>query len=566
MLNASQYRLRTPSNRDFSSVSRYSRRNTGNTSIDSPLQAKSFYPQSTSRVFIKPKEKPKEKLSRRSSSAFVPLSAQQRSARSSLPKSTSSANALPRGTVPRSSSSFLAPAVTNVTNVPRKRLPRSSTSLRPDAIHEADSDSAFFAQSFTSENRKLENLQPATRVRTQRRASVSKYKYKENTSPVHLRATDRSSHTFARKQSPLVPKDRRTSQRLSRTFLVPKVEEHVSKPQPLLPRRTSICYVVPRHEKRPSLTDKENALSSLPTQVLKHTPKSTSGEPFRLLVSGENRLHTSSATSLAAVMPSLPTQALKHTPRSSSLAPHTRAPSYSSSTNDALGTLPTQILKHTPYMSCTGPQTTAADSPCLSKARTKTIWTMSDEITLVRAGGVLPDAYALEPSSHARIVPLCQRLRNGVSESGSAQGLVPAMKDVRTPVRSASTPYHLLASSARRTNSTRASSGEGPALPPVPSLSRALAHVEDTDNGEESAEADRKVERYNWTFINIKKPENRVASMSDRFLEHGPGGYGVCVGAKPSLLTRAHTLMKLKITGPRVLTSKKLVGRGDSRF
>ncbi|KAH8118039.1 hypothetical protein DFH11DRAFT_1541288 [Phellopilus nigrolimitatus] len=542
---SSQSSLRSPSNRAKSV------HHTGNAIScsdfipESPLHAKSRPSQSASRVFIKPKDGPSAKLERTSSFAYVP---QQRSnIKPYVPKSASSTHALPRRIAPRSSSSFLLPAETNTISASAKRLHRSVTTARLGPFKTAavpENDSGFFAQDLKLGNMQVTSSNVMLGDKSLRR--TSRPKYKENAPPLLNRtSSDRSSRrSFTRVQSPLVPKERRESLCASRTFLVPRAEAEV----PAADFASSDIYpfcCTPTREAGKSFSLEESSGLAATT--------------------AENRLP--SATSLALAISSLPTQILKHTPRPSSLALDARF-SLSSSLRSNFPRLPTQILKHTPCAPHTPPAlppSPAASSPCLSKARTKTVWTMADEITLVRTGGVLPGGLALAPSSQARVVPLFQRLRNGVSPSGSAQELTSS----KVPVRSASIPYHLLTSSARRSESFRAALTRSKHTAILPAPKAADAHAT-SDEGEGSREP--RAGRSPWTVVNIKKGDQHGTNDSSAGApagnSHGQGGYGVYAGAgsKPSLLTRAQTLVKLKFAYPRSLTSRKLVGRGDPRF
>lgn len=605
-------------------------------------------PHPTSRTFIKSKDDKFVSIDREDRrSSMVRLSlGETKTARPIVPKS---ASGLPRRKAPRSSSASLLAPVTNKSCTQAALVPRSSTVMH---THNLQIPSERCLSSYSSNN--------APHRSRQAKGHEEENKENDAMQVTAARRQIRSRRSFTRRHSPLVPRERRSTQCLPRAFLIPKVEESICTPdikapplastfpQPVAPPQSG------KHESQFRVASKDPALAlaSLPTQILSRTPKVTTGRrnpsatftaAKRLMptvVAGSSeadvgdyraraaapQVSATTATPPCRATPSLAAQMLKYALQASSVATASGL-----SPSPSLCTLPTQILRHSPVPDASAvpapfaglralqewksdptsspasnPTTTASESPCLSRARTKSIWTMADEITLVRTGGMIPDMRTLEPGADVRVVPLCRRLRNGFSfgaavlvASSSAEALAsPRTPQARmsTPIRSASTPYHLLAASARHTPDARAS-----LLSPDLSISRVLAHVEevptdddnnDTNGGARSSPSifhddphrdstvhARAPDRLSWTVVNIKRlARGSVGKSGGRSLAHpnrpSPGGCGVSIargsgsgsGGRPSLLTRAQTFLKFKFTGPRLLASRKLVGRGDSRF
>ena len=82
-------------------------------------------------------------------------------------------------------------------------------------------------------------------------------------------------------------------------------------------------------------------------------------------------------------------------------------------------------------------------------------------------------------------------------------------------------------------------------------------------------ETEEEKEKYNWTVVDIKKPRLGSLRRAGKASVSGTkrimsGGYGVASGvglvsSRPSFLTRAQTMVKMKVTGSR---SRKVVGGG----
>ena len=454
----------------------------------------------------------------------------------------------------------------NSANTPASKLPRSTTLMmrhapaKPVANRGVDGDVGHSIQSSVCHKKD----KPAAIGVARAPSTSSAKKDKENDPSTAVLLPDKTSGkrslpmpkrtTFTRKQSPLVPDElKQDGSPPRRAFLLPKVDDSVAKPP--VPRRSSSRPGPPRSEKKDELLMKKKAgAPSLPTIIMKHTPPRM--RLAQALFNESLPPVESGTTQTEATVP-----ASKHKSKSRPFLLPRRVGSLASLTSfNSIFSLPSQVLKHTPLGSQSSDS--PSSSPCLSKARTKTIWTMLDEMKLIRSGGLLQDTDGLAPGHELRVVPLCQRLRNGSDASDSpGAGLVR-----RTPVRSASTPYKLDVSSARRARFEATN-----ALPPVPSITSALAHAktewehhvaEDrpkttTDDGEK---------KYKWTLVHVKKPASecpeRQSPLGKPMIS---AGYGVSIttrdtttARKPSLLTRAHTLVKFKFSG-----SKRVVGRGD---
>lgn len=584
-----------------------------------------------------------------------------------------SASALPRRTIVKPSSDIAV----NLNQAQLTRIPRSATVLRPrnlEPLPEGNlangskkvplySDRTMLLQEEDKENNDVQSL--TTKRQPRKKRSISQ----------------RNSPLLARNHSPLKYQPRTSS-------LTPKIDRNHGGTGDKVSQRLPATYREPissmsADQKNQTYGGTGSAIASLPTQILNHTPKPVIGgrvHTSRLLPTvvarseaenGDYRsraaapLVSAATASPSRTSPSLATQVLKHALQASSVATSTAI-----SPTPSFCTLPTQILKHSPMpiAPVNGPAApftglrvlqdeilrqnrnacntslistpianagtaavSASDSPCLSRARTKSLWTMSDEISLVRAGGILPGPFSLEPDANVRVIPLCKRLRNGLEfetnelcASSSAEALASphtpaaAAARMKTPARSVSTPYHLLAASARRTPNARAS-----LLSPDLSISRVI-HISHNENESENCAANcdgsggpftpttpedvknernasvrgrshgpnpnvnavkntnLKADRLSWTVVNVKwlaRAANAAnsgrrpltPSTSPKPQQPSPGGYGVTInragmGGKPSLLTRAQTLLKLKLPGSRLLSSKKLVGRGDARF
>ena len=85
----------------------------------------------------------------------------------------------------------------------------------------------------------------------------------------------------------------------------------------------------------------------------------------------------------------------------------------------SLSSLPTQILHHTPHareLSAIFPED---DPHASSRVNVKEIWTMADEMRLVRVGGIIHEEETLSPKKDVQVVPLFRRSRNGSSEHGN---------------------------------------------------------------------------------------------------------------------------------------------------
>ncbi|KAL5486065.1 hypothetical protein ACEPAI_7109 [Sanghuangporus weigelae] len=528
---------------------------------NAPSQFESLHGNSRPRVFIKPKSGsssqtrtgPNDKLARRASLIAVPTNQQCNNRRASLTSSKPMH-------APRRSTSLHHTAI-NSMNAPASKLPRSSTlmrhpSVRPVANRGVDGDVGHFIQSSVCNRKDRIAVTKATSA-----SALSSPKNKENESSTLLssertsgkHAQPRPKRTFTRRQSPLVPDELRQDKSPPRkVFLLPKVDENV--PKPAVPRRSSLRPAPPQLKKDRTLK-KQDSIPSLPTIIMKHTPtKMTSAQHLF-----DEEIPRTSAKSFGPGVRRA--EAIEPVPKLKSkfrpfLLPGTSGALASLTSLSSILSLPSQVLKHTPL----GAQSSSSpsSSPCLSKARMKTIWTMLDEMKLIRSGGLLLDADALAPGSRVCVIPLCKRLRNGIIESGSTGDAVLR----RTPARSSSTPYHLVASSARRSRLETPS-----VVPPVPSITYALAHARAEWRSHPAEYRLRKTnvgEKYNWTLVDVKKPQ-RLRRRSTLGKPMISAGYGVSIttrdtmtARKPSLLTRAQTLVKLKFSG-----SKRVVGRGD---
>ncbi|OCB91688.1 hypothetical protein A7U60_g1040 [Sanghuangporus baumii] len=527
---------------------------------NAPSQFKSLHGNSPPRVFIKPKSGSSQtrtgsndKLARRASLIAVPTNQQCNNRRVSFTLSKPMH-------APRRSTSLHHTAI-NSMNIPASKLPRSSTLMRhasagPVANRGVDADVGHFIQSSVC-NRKDRT---APTKATSASAPLSP-KNKENDPSTQL-SSERTSgkhtqprpkRTFTRRQSPLVPDELRQDESPPRkVFLLPKVDENV--PKPPVPRRSSLRPAPPQL-KSDTTPKKQTNIPSLPTIIMKHTPTKVTSAQHLFDVEIMKMSTGSSGSGIRQVDTIELAPKRKSKPRPFLLPPTSAALASLTSLSSILS-LPSQVLKHTPL----GAQSSSSpsSSPCLSKARMKTIWTMLDEMKLIRSGGLLSDADALAPESGVCVVPLCKRLRNGINESGSPVDAVLR----RTPARSSSTPYHLVASSARRSRLETPS-----VVPPVPSISYALAHARAEWRNHPAEDPLRKTndgEKYNWTLVDVKKPQ-RLRRRSTLGKPMISAGYGVSIttrdtmtARKPSLLTRAQTMVKLKFSG-----SKRVVGRGD---
>ncbi|KAL5525723.1 hypothetical protein ACEPAG_7060 [Sanghuangporus baumii] len=530
---------------------------------NAPSQFKSLHGNSPPRVFIKPKSGsssqirtgPNDKLARRVSLIAVPTNQQCNNRRASL----TSSNPMH---APRRSTSLHHTAI-NSMKAPASKLPRSSTLMRhasakPVADRGVDGDVGHFIQASVCNRKDRTAVTKATSA-----SAPLSPKNKEN-EPSALLSSERTSgkhaqprpkRTFTRRQSPLVPDElRQDGSPPRKVFLLPKVDENV--PKPAVPRRSSL-RPAPPHLKKDRTSKKQASIPSLPTIIMKHTPtKMVSAQHLF-----DEEISRTSAESFGSGI--LRAEAIEPVPKLKSkfrpfLLPGTSGALASLSSLGSILSLPSQVLKHTPL----GAQSSSSpsSSPCLSKARMKTIWTMLDEMKLIRSGGLLSDEDALAPGSRVCVIPLCKRLRNGINESGSTANAVLR----RTPARSSSTPYHLAASSTRRSRSCL----ETPSVvPPVPSMTYALAHARAEWRDLPAEDRFRKTnvgEKYKWTLVDVKKPQ-RLRRRSTLGKPMISAGYGVSIttrdtmtARKPSLLTRAQTMVKLKFSG-----SKRVVGRGD---
>lgn len=505
---------------------------------------------------------------------------------------------------PRSPSSFLVavPAANNSKanfketspqRLSRKKVSRSSTVVTPQRMSNQAGLTPIFESSVAAaeprkhfntmqvvaaENDDKENISPSVqaaaarhaRSRSHSRTKAARMSYRDKAPPplrlvdiqtekeaagaVALDKTSQSSLLIVNNDA--LPHDVKTENRDA------EITEAV--PNLLLPHRTSIQSDAPKRKKKDGLNiAKKAALPRLPTQIIQHTPKA-------IVPKVSNPPHAEESPTVARLgrltpggFPSLRSQLFKRAPRLSALRSEISGLSASiSSLGSAISALPTQILKHTPIQQTTKSERTTAQvtgsashSPCISKGRAKSIWTMADEIALVRAGGVLPSPKILAPCPDAHVVALCLRRRNGVEAANQDD------KILQTPRRSSSIPAHL--HSSRRHSRVVSIEDSGRHGLPLPERALDLATLEETQ------EVAKHVERYRWTVVSVKNTEQDEGrgNGSGHLLHRN--GYGVYVGAagtKPSLMTRAQTYVRFKFLGSRPFASKKLVGRGDSRF
>ena len=158
------------------------------------------------------------------------------------------------------------------------------------------------------------------------------------------------------------------------------------------------------------------------------------------------------------------------------------------------------------------------------------VWTMADEMHLIRQGGELTTLQALSPSKDMRVVPLCLRRRNG-----DLQELPGTPVLHRTPVRTTSVPAHLLFTEDRNS------------LVPVLTLTR--------DDGARDGD-DRSPSLLQGTGL------SQWSLSSGSFVvdfEHSPSpsSYPLHAAARTgnkSIFTRAQTLVSF--VGPKRLISK----------
>lgn len=364
---------------------------------------------------------------------------------------------------------------------------------------------------------------------------------KTNTSPNGLKSAKRSSLSPGSQSTVLCPP--------TRTFLVPKIKEPKANVPVLLPRHTSLRSVVPKKRLQ---TEEEDYFPALPTQILNHTPKPPVIRPDKY----QSPIESNEDKSIVEALEKPSNSLNETTPRQFLVAPEPGAARSVTSINSLLS-LPSQILKHTPVNHASSSAYSSA-SPCLSKARVKTVWTLVDEMKLIRTGGVLRDTSALEPISQVRVVPLCQRLRNGVDVERNGTLL-------KTPARSASMP-HNLSVSKHRNRRCKDQTNVTDILPISSSTLSPAGGREDVNvdsKEEKKMKRRRKQEQCEWTFVDVKKSERRFSQPIGAYrggeAKHAFSSVGT-VFAKPSLLTRAQTLMKLKFPG-----SRKVVGRGDPK-
>ncbi|KLO17394.1 hypothetical protein SCHPADRAFT_167197 [Schizopora paradoxa] len=194
----------------------------------------------------------------------------------------------------------------------------------------------------------------------------------------------------------------------------------------------------------------------------------------------------------------------------------------------SLGPLPSQVLQHTPpkheeLMTALGLSPTPP-------AKKRTLWTMLDEIRLVRSDGLLSGADALEPLENARVVPLYQRRRNGVVASDSP--LARRWTCLGTPAKSEKS---VAVDSPNFVLSHECLSGDG-------SSSITIAADPGFSAQEKAISAG-----YEWSLISMK----RKTSGDDSTPIDSSKRLKV---TQPSLLARAHTFV-------RFIGSKKSSGR-----
>lgn len=506
---------------------------------------------------------------------------------------------------PRSPSSFLVavPAVSNSKanfkeispqRPSRKKVSPSSTVVTPQRMSNQAGMTPIFESSVTAaaeprkhfntmqvvaaENDDKENISPSVqaaaarhaRSRSHSRTKATRMSYRDK-APPPLRLVDIKTEKEATAAVALDNTSQSSSLIVNNYRLPHDVKTEIrdaeiteAAPNLLLPHRTSIQSVAPKRKKKDGLNfAKKVALPRLPTQIIQHTPKAIAPKVSDPLHAEESPTVARLGRLTPGGFPSLRSQLFKRAPRLSALRSEISGLSVSiSSLGSAITALPTQILKHTPVQQTTKSERTTAQvtssashSPCISKGRAKSIWTMADEIALVRAGGMLPSPKILAPCPDAHVVALCLRRRNGVEAANQDD------KILQTPRRSSSIPAHL--HSSRRHSSVVSIEGSGRHGLPLPERALDLAALEETQ------EAAKHVERYRWTVVSVKnseQDEGRGNGSGHLLHRNGYGVYVGAAGAKPSLMTRAQTYVRFKFLGSRPFASKKLVGRGDSRF
>lgn len=341
---------------------------------------------------------------------------------------------------------------------------------------------------------------------------------------------------------------------------------------PLLPRRISTPAVVPRHKVVADRAHKENALPSLPTLVIQHTPKPSDSQPVYSVETPNPYLAVKPASALAPNTSSPLTQVIKikqAKARPSSLIMQSSALSVMTD-HISFPTLPTQILKHTPQPRIADSYGSFTDSPCTSRFHAKTVWTMADEIALVRTGGVVSLGQRLFPCPLLRVVPLCLRQRNGTDVNvNRTQRASPAPVEgealLITPVRSTSIPAHLV-SAIRRVSLIKDQELGTPCYAfRSPTSASSMSNLSENDKSESEY-----AERYQWTMISNQQKPMRFLMPQSSGLNSKKEDVHIHVGQvnKRFMLTRANTLMKLKLIGAKTLRggTKKLVGRGGPKF
>ncbi len=195
-----------------------------------------------------------------------------------------------------------------------------------------------------------------------------------------------------------------------------------------------------------------------------------------------------------------------------------------------LRSLPSQVLQHTP--SKHKELVAALGLDPTQPVKKRTIWTMLDEIRLVRSDGLLTGADALEPMEDARVVPLCQRRCNGMATSDSP--LARRWTILGTPAKS---EMSVAVDTPGFVRSPKPSSGDG-----SPSLL--------VDKPKLSVQARALSASYEWSLISVRwktagdHSSTNTTSPNRKFLKP----------TQRSLLTRAHTLV-------RFIGSKKSFGR-----
>ena len=107
--------------------------------------------------------------------------------------------------------------------------------------------------------------------------------------------------------------------------------------------------------------------------------------------------------------------------------------------HSTLTSLPTLVIAHSPHSSCRGFQNEFSSTTVETSILKRSVWTLTDEIKLIKNGGVVPESDVQIVAPEAHVVPLCSRTYNGVIPRDSVSSIRSVCVELKSGAGSLST-------------------------------------------------------------------------------------------------------------------------------